>query len=67
VGTFLGIWLNQLGLDWAEFTGVATVLNAMTPVYLIPLSALFLAEPQTSRAWVATLVALAGIAIMTFT
>lgn len=63
-GTFLGIWLNQLGLAWAEHTGVATTLNALSPIYLIPLTAIFLHERHTRRGWIATVVAIAGIALM---
>lgn len=64
-GTFLGIWLNQLGLEWAEHTGVATVLNSLMPVYLIPLSALFLGARITRRGLLATLVTIAGVGVMT--
>ncbi|MDJ0975004.1 MAG: DMT family transporter [Planctomycetota bacterium] len=64
-GTFLGIWLNQLGLKWAEHTGVATVLNSLMPVYLIPLSALFLGARITRRGLTATMVTIAGVVVMT--
>ena len=63
-GTFLGIWLNQIGLDWAQHTGVATVLNSLMPVYLIPLGALFLGDRIGWRGKVATLLALLGISLM---
>lgn len=65
-GTFLGIWTNQLALEWATHTGVASVLNSLMPVYLIPLSAIFLGARITRRGVIATLIALAGIAMMTF-
>lgn len=64
-GTFLGIWTNQLGLEWAEHTGVATVLNSLMPVYLIPLSAIFLGARITVRGYVATAVTIAGVVLMT--
>ena len=63
-GTFLGIWLNQAGITWADSTGVATVLNSLAPVWLIPLSAVFLGERHRRDAWLATLVALAGVALL---
>ncbi len=63
-GTFLGIWFNQIGLDWAEHTGVATVLNSLMPIYLIPLGALFLGDRIGWRGKVATLLALLGISLM---
>lgn len=64
-GTFLGIWTNQLALDWATHTGVVTVLNSLMPVYLIPLSAMFLGAKISRRGVIATLVAIGGIAMMT--
>ncbi len=64
-GTFIGIWTNQLSLEWAEHTGIATVLNSLMPIYLIPLSAIFLGERHTARGWTATILAIAGIALMT--
>ncbi len=64
-GTFLGIWTNQIALEWATHTGVVTVLNSLMPVYLIPLSAMFLGATITRRGVVATLIAIAGIAMMT--
>jgi drug/metabolite transporter (DMT)-like permease len=65
-GTFLGIGLNQCGIAWAESTGVATTINQLSPVWLIPLSAWFLGERHTVRGWLSTLVALAGVALLAF-
>jgi drug/metabolite transporter (DMT)-like permease len=64
-GTFLGIWLNQAGITWADSTGVATVLNSLAPVWLIPLSSAFLGERHGLAAWTSTLLALAGVAMLT--
>ena len=36
-GTFGGIWLNQLGIQWGTHTGVVTTLNSLTPIYQLPL------------------------------
>lgn len=63
-GSFLGIWTNQMGLEWSEFTGVATVLNSLNPIYLIPLSAIFLGERITRAGLVATLIAVLGVVLM---
>ena len=63
-GTFLGIYLNQIGLRWAAHAGVATTLNSLMPIYLLPLSFLFLGERFGPREIVATLVAVAGVALM---
>jgi drug/metabolite transporter (DMT)-like permease len=63
-GTFLGIGLNQCGLAWSASTGVATTLNSLAPVWLIPLSTIFLAEHHGARAWLSTVLALAGVALL---
>jgi drug/metabolite transporter (DMT)-like permease len=65
VGTFLGIGLSQAGIQWSESTGAATTINAMSPVWLIPLSAWFLGERHGGRAWVSAALAIAGIALLT--
>jgi drug/metabolite transporter (DMT)-like permease len=66
LGTFLGIWSNQAGLAWARHTGVAATLNALAPVWLIPLSAAVLGERHDARAWISTALAVGGIALMVF-
>ena len=63
-GTFLGVGFNQCGIRWADSTGAATTINALSPVWLVPLSAWFLGERHTVRAWVSTLVAIAGVALL---
>ena len=63
-GTFLGIGLNTCALAWANSTGVATTINSLSPVWLIPLSAVFLAERHDVRAWLSTVLALVGIALL---
>lgn len=64
VGTFLGILLNQFGLKWSTYAGVATTLNSLMPIYLLPLSVLFLGERFGRREVIATFVAVAGVAWM---
>lgn len=64
VGTFLGIWANQAGLTWAQNTGVATTLNQLTPVWLIPLTTIFLHERHSARSWAGTLLATAGVVLI---
>jgi drug/metabolite transporter (DMT)-like permease len=64
-GTFLGIGFFQCGQAWAGSVGIATTLSQLTPVWIIPLSTIFLHETHGRRAWLSTLVALAGVALMT--
>lgn len=63
-GTFIGILSNQAGLLWAVHAGVATTLNSLMPIYLMPLSMIYLGQRFGKRAVLATLVAVAGIALM---
>lgn len=63
-GTFLGILLNQCGLAWSEHTGVVSTLNALAPVWLIPMSRVFLGERHGRWAWLSTVIALVGVALL---
>ncbi len=63
-GTFLGILTNQFGLQWSASTGVATTLNSLMPIFLMPLSILFLGERFGIRGVVATAIAVGGVALM---
>lgn len=64
IGTFGGILLNQLGLEWTEYTGVASVLNSLMPVYLIPLGYVFLGDRISRRGYLATFVAVGGVVLL---
>jgi len=63
-GTFLGILTNQFGVAWSRHTGVAATLNSLMPIYLMPLSVLFLEEKFGRHEVLATFVAIAGVALM---
>lgn len=63
-GTFLGIGLNQCALAWSDATGVVTTLNSLAPVWLIPLSFVFLGERHGRWAWISTGLAMAGVALL---
>lgn len=65
-GTFLGILSNQAGLQWSQHTGVAMTLNSLMPIYLLPLSVLFLGERFHTREVVATFIAVGGAVLMTW-
>jgi drug/metabolite transporter (DMT)-like permease len=64
LGTFLGIWTNQLSLTYAQFVGVAAMLGSLMPVFMIPLSRIYLGERFPAGAWIGTLIALAGMALV---
>lgn len=64
LGTYLGIWLLVMGLQHTENTGVAATLSAMSPVFILPLTAIFLKERITLRACLGALVAVCGVVIL---
>jgi drug/metabolite transporter (DMT)-like permease len=55
-------WIG--GLKYTK-VGVATILNQSSTIYVLILAAIFLKEPFTRRKLVASLVALAGIVLVT--
>ena len=55
-------WIG--GLKYTK-VGVATILNQSSTIYILILAAIFLQEPFTRRKLVASLVALAGIVLVT--
>ncbi len=66
IGTFAGIWTNQAGIAWATLVGVAATLNALTPVWLVPLSRAFLGERHDRWAWISAALAVLGIALVSW-
>ena len=63
-GTFIGILTNQFGVAWSAHTGVAATLNSLMPIYLMPLSVLCLQEKFGRQEVLATLISIAGVALM---
>jgi drug/metabolite transporter (DMT)-like permease len=67
-GAVLGSYLAMVcwigGLKYTK-VGVATILNQSSTIYVLILAAIFLKEPFTRRKLLASLVALAGIVLVT--
>lgn len=67
-GAILGSYLSLIfwiaGMKYVE-VGVAAILNQSSTIYVLILAAIFLREPFTRRKAVASLVALAGILLVT--
>ena len=63
LGTYLGVWLQVTGLRHAP-AGIAATLSSTSPIFILPLSALFLGERVDARAVGAACVAVAGVAIL---
>ena len=60
VGTCLGIWLSLVAAKHTE-VGIAATLTSLTPVFVLPLVAIFLKQRVTLRAVVGALVAICGV------
>jgi drug/metabolite transporter (DMT)-like permease len=64
LGSYLGLMCWIGGLKYTK-VGVAAILNQSSTIYILILAAIFLKEPLTRRKFVASLVALAGIILVT--
>ncbi len=63
MGPFLGVWLSLVGVQLAP-VGIASTLNALTPILLIPLVYVLYREKTSPRAFGGTLMAMGGVALM---
>lgn len=64
VGPFLGVWLSLVSVQLTENLGVASTLQSLPPIFLIPISYYVFKEKLTWRAVLGTLVTLGGVAIL---
>jgi len=62
IGTFLGIWLQQVSLKYSP-AGVAQTLFATSPLFVIPMVA-FMGERISLRALLGALVAIMGVGFL---
>jgi drug/metabolite transporter (DMT)-like permease len=62
-GPFLGVWLSLIGVQLAP-VGIASTLNALTPILLIPLVYVLFREKTSPRAFGGTLLAMGGVALI---
>jgi len=63
VGPFLGVWMSLIGVQLAR-VGIASTIMALPPVFSLPVARFLLKEKISWQAWVGTLVAMAGIALL---
>jgi drug/metabolite transporter (DMT)-like permease len=63
-GPFIGVWLSLIAVQLSP-VGVASTLMALSPVIVMPLSAIFFHEKISTRAIFGTLAAVIGVAIIT--
>jgi len=66
VGTFCGIWFSQLALGHARSTAIASTLLSTSPIFALPLGRWLNAERITLRALSGTIVASAGLMLLTW-
>ncbi len=65
IGTYLGVWLSQFAIGHASSTAVASTLLATSPIFALPLGKWLNADRITPRALGGTLVACAGLVLLT--
>ena len=65
LGSYLALLCWIAGMKYAK-VGVSAILNQSSSIYVLILAAVFLKEPFTRRKLLATSLALAGIALVTF-
>ncbi|MFT4703701.1 MAG: drug/metabolite transporter (DMT)-like permease [Bradymonadia bacterium] len=63
LGTFMGIWLMNYGFLNAQ-VGVAATLNSTSPIWVLPLAAIFLHERISARTALGAVIAVAGVALL---
>ncbi|MCM1981967.1 DMT family transporter [Lyngbya confervoides] len=61
-GTYLGIWLQQVGYKYAP-AGIAQTLLATSPLFILPIT-LAQGERVSPRAWLGAMVCVAGVATL---
>ena len=66
VGPYFGVWMSLVAVHYTQSAGVAQTLCSLTPVFILPILAVFYKEHITPRAIVGAVVAVAGVAILTF-
>lgn len=63
LGPFLGIWLSLVAVQKTK-VGIASTLISTAPIFLLPISKWVLKEKVTARAFLGTLVAVIGVALI---
>ena len=63
IGTYLGIWLQVAGLRYAP-AGIAATLSSTSPIFVLPMAAIFLKDPPNRRGITGAAIAVAGVAVL---
>lgn len=63
-GPVLGVWFSLAAVKYTENIGVASTLQSLPPIFLLPIGYFFLKKKVSQRAMLGTIVALIGVAIL---
>lgn len=63
-GPVLGVFCSLAAVKYTEDIGIASTLQSLPPIFLLPIGYFFFKEKISSRAIIGTMIALAGVAIL---
>jgi drug/metabolite transporter (DMT)-like permease len=63
-GPVLGVFCSLAAVKYTEDIGIASTLQSLPPIFLLPIGYFFLKEKIGNRAIIGTIIALAGVAIL---
>ena len=63
LGTFFGIWLQQIAFKMSDHLGVASTLLATSPLFVLPMVALG-GEKLSARAVLGAIIGVTGVAVL---
>lgn len=63
-GPVLGVWCSLAAVRYTQDIGVASTLQSLPPIFLIPIGFFFLKDKVSPRAIIGTIIALAGVAVL---
>lgn len=65
-GPFVGVWLSLVAAKYTHEAAVAQTIMAFSPVLVIVIARIVHGERPSPRAWIGSLVAIAGVATLAF-
>jgi drug/metabolite transporter (DMT)-like permease len=65
-GPFVGVWLSLTAFKYTSQTAVAQTIMAFSPVLVIAIARVVHGDRPTPRAWIGSIAAVAGIAVLAF-
>ncbi len=63
-GPVLGVWFSLAAVKYTPNIGIASTLQSLPPIFLIPIGYFFFKEKVSARALVGTVIALVGVAVL---